>query len=104
MPKKSVTILGSTGSIGTNTVDLLLRHPELYEVKALTGNRNVGLLAEQARRLSARMAVTADKALYPELKEALSGTGTRVEAGDDAVLAAAEEEADWTMSLSLIHI
>lgn len=98
MPKKSVTILGSTGSIGTNTVDLLLRHPELYEVKALTGNRNVGLLAEQARRLSARMAVTADKALYPELKEALSGTGTRVEAGDDAVLAAAEEEADWTMS------
>lgn len=98
MPKKSVTILGSTGSIGTNTVDLLLRHPDLYEVKALTGNRNVGLLAEQARRLSARMAVTADKALYPELKEALSGTGTRVEAGDEAVLAAAEEEADWTMS------
>ncbi len=98
MPKKSVTILGSTGSIGTNTVDLLLRHPELYEVKALTGNRNIGLLAGQARRLSARMAVTADKALYPELKEALSGTGTRVEAGDDAVLAAAEEDADWTMS------
>lgn len=98
MPKKSVTILGSTGSIGTNTVDLLQRHPELYEVKALTGNRNVGLLAEQARRLSAGMAVTADKALYPALKEALSGTGIRAEAGDDAVLAAAEEDADWTMS------
>lgn len=98
MSQKSVTVLGATGSIGKSTVDLLRRSPELYHVRALTGNRNIALLAEQAKLLSAETAVTADKALYPELKEALAGTSVRVEAGDDAVLAAAEEEADWTMS------
>lgn len=98
MFQKSVTVLGATGSIGKSTVDLLRRSPELYRVKALTANRNIALLAEQAKLLSAEMAVTADKSLYPELKEALAGTSVRVEAGDEAVLAAAEEDADWTMS------
>lgn len=98
MSVKSVTILGSTGSIGKSTVDILVRNPELYKVKALTGYRNIALLAEQAKKLSAEMAVTADKDLYSELKKALQGTSIRVEAGDEAVLAAAEMDADWTMS------
>ena len=98
MSEKSVTILGSTGSIGKSTVDIIRRHPDLYRVKALTGNRNVALLAEQAVLLKAETAVTASKDKYAELKELLDGKGVRVEAGDEAVAAAAAENADWTMS------
>lgn len=94
---KKVTVLGSTGSIGTSTLDLLRRHPEQYEVVALTGNKNTALLAQQAKELRAKVAVTADKDKYAELKEALSGPGVRVEAGSDAVAFAADLDADWTM-------
>ena len=94
---KKVTVLGSTGSIGTSTLDLLRRHPEQYEVVALTGNKNTALLAQQAKELRAKVAVTADKDKYAELKEALSGTDVRVEAGSDAVAFAADLDADWTM-------
>lgn len=98
MFEKSITILGSTGSIGKSTVDIIRRHPDLYRVKALTGNRNVALLAEQAVMLKAETAVTASKEKYAELKDLLAGKGVRVEAGDEAVAAAAAEDADWTMS------
>ena len=98
MAEKSITILGSTGSIGKNTVDIIRRYPEKYQVKALTGNQNVALLAEQAVLLKAEWAVTANKAKYPELKDLLAGKGIRVEAGDEAVAAAAALDADWTMS------
>ena len=98
MSEKSITILGSTGSIGKSTVDVIRRHPDLYRVKALTGNQNVSLLAEQAVLLKAELAVTANKEKYTELKELLAGKGVRVEAGDEAVAAAAAEDADWTMS------
>lgn len=94
---KKVTVLGSTGSIGTSTLDLLRRHPEQYKVVALTGNKNTVLLAQQAKELRAEIAVTADKDKYAELKEALSGTDVRVEAGADAVAFAADQDADWTM-------
>jgi len=98
MTVKSVTILGSTGSIGKSTVDIIHRYPDLYRVKALTGNQNVSLLAEQAVLLKAEKVVTANKAKYAELKELLAGTDVRVDAGDEAVAAAAAEGADWTMS------
>ena len=98
MSVRSVTILGSTGSIGKNTVDIIRRYPEHYDVKALTGNQNVSLLAEQAKLLNAKLAVTADKSKYADLKELLSGTKVEVEAGFDAVVQAAREQADWTMS------
>ena len=78
MTEKSVTILGSTGSIGKSTVDIIRRHPDLYRVKALTGNQNVSLLAEQAVLLKAELAVTANKEKYTELKELLAGKGVRV--------------------------
>ena len=98
MSEKTITILGSTGSIGKNTVDIIRRHPDLYRVKALTGNKNVALLAQQAVALKAELAVTASKEKYVELKDALSGTGIRVKAGDEAVAQAAAEDAEWTMS------
>ncbi len=98
MAEKSVTILGSTGSIGKSTVDIVRRYPDKYRVVALTGNQNVPLLAEQAKMLRAEVAVTANKDKYSELKDLLSGTPVRVEAGFDAVIDAAKLDADWTMS------
>nr|WP_295827729.1 1-deoxy-D-xylulose-5-phosphate reductoisomerase [uncultured Azospirillum sp.] len=95
---RSVTILGSTGSVGTQTVDLVSRDPERFPVEALTANRNVALLARQARQLNARLAVVADPTAYAELKSLLSGTGIEVAAGSDAVAAAAERPADWVMA------
>ncbi|SMF73802.1 1-deoxy-D-xylulose 5-phosphate reductoisomerase [Azospirillum oryzae] len=95
---RSVTILGSTGSVGTQTVDLVSRDPERFPVEALTANRNVALLARQARQLNARLAVVADPTAYAELKSLLSGTGIEVAAGSEAVAAAAERPADWVMA------
>ncbi|CAO3422109.1 1-deoxy-D-xylulose-5-phosphate reductoisomerase [Azospirillum endophyticum] len=95
---RSVTILGSTGSVGTQTVDLVSRDPERFPVEALTANRNAALLARQARQLKARMAVVADPAAYAELKDLLSGTGIEIAAGAEAVAAAAERPADWVMA------
>ncbi len=74
-PPRRVTILGSTGSVGRNTVDLIECHRETYEVEALTAGRNVETLAEQARRLRPKLAVIGDADLYRPLKEALVGTG-----------------------------
>ena len=96
--RRSVTILGSTGSVGCNTVDLIDRQPEAFTVEALTGNRNVALLAEQARRLRPRLAVVADPGCYGALKDALAGTGIDVAAGPDAIIAAANRPAEWVMA------
>ncbi|MBM3482709.1 MAG: 1-deoxy-D-xylulose-5-phosphate reductoisomerase [Alphaproteobacteria bacterium] len=95
---RRVTILGSTGSIGCNTIDLLDRNPGTYEVEALTASGNVERLAEQARRHRARLAVTADPHRYRELKDALSGSGVRVAAGQEGLVEAASLPADWVMA------
>jgi 1-deoxy-D-xylulose-5-phosphate reductoisomerase len=95
---RRVTILGSTGSVGQSTVDLLLRNPQAFEVEALTANRNSVLLAEQARALRARFAAIADPAHYPSLKEALSGTGTETACGAQALVEAALRPSDWVMA------
>ena len=65
---RRVTVLGSTGSVGANTLDLLERNPGSYLVEALTANSNAALLAEQARRLKPRLAVVADERQYAALK------------------------------------
>jgi len=96
--RRSVTVLGSTGSIGTSTVDLLLSNPERFQVRALAGGRNVKLLAEQARGLRAELAVIADTACLPELEALLAGTGIAVAAGTASVVEAATLPADWTMA------
>ena len=91
---RRVTVLGSTGSIGSNTVDLLARNSGAYQVEALTGNRNVKLLAEQAKLLRAKMAVVADETVYGELKDRLAGTGVEAAAGANAVVEAASRPSD----------
>jgi 1-deoxy-D-xylulose-5-phosphate reductoisomerase len=95
---RRVTILGSTGSIGQNTVDLLLRNPDEFSVEALTANRNATLLAEQARRLNARFAAVSDPAEFAVLKDALSGSGIEAACGAEALVEAAERPADWVMA------
>jgi 1-deoxy-D-xylulose-5-phosphate reductoisomerase len=96
--RRRVTILGSTGSVGCQTIDLLQRAPEKYQVVALTAHRNVAKLAEQARALAAELAVIADPALYDELKAALAGTNIAVAAGAQAVVEAAQRDSDWVMA------
>jgi 1-deoxy-D-xylulose-5-phosphate reductoisomerase len=95
---RSVTILGSTGSIGTQTIDLLTAEPGRFQVRALVAGRNAALLAQQAIALSAEVAVVADSACYAELRNALAGTGIETAAGTDAVVQAAALPADWTMA------
>ncbi len=96
--RRSVSVLGSTGSIGTSTIDLLLANPDRFRVRALAGGRNVALLAQQARALNAEVAVIADVAALPELARLLAGSGVAATAGSDAVVEAASLSADWTMA------
>lgn len=98
MAVKRVTVLGSTGSVGRNTVDLLAREPDRFAVEALTANRDVKTLAAQAVALKARRAVVAEPAAYDDLKAALAGTGIEAAAGAQAVVEAAQMPAEWVMS------
>lgn len=95
---KSVCILGSTGSVGANTIDLIARTPDQFIVDALTGHSNVELLAQQAILVNARLAVIADPERYQDLKDALSGHPIEVAAGPDALVAAASRPSDWVMA------
>lgn len=97
---RSISVFGSTGSIGESTFDLLMRQggPERYRTVALTGGRNVARLAEQARSLKAELAVIAEARLLPDLRAALAGTATECAGGPMAVAEAAERPADWIMS------
>ena len=95
---RRVTVLGSTGSVGCNTLDLIERNRDRYEIESLTAHSNIALLIEQARKFRPRQAVIADERHYGTLKEALSGTGIEVGAGAGAVVEAAERPADWVMA------
>lgn len=95
---RRVSIFGATGSIGQNTIDLIARAPEAYQVVALTGGRNIAQLAADARRLGAEIAVTAHDDLLPELRAALDGSGVDCAAGTAALVEAADRPADWVMS------
>ena len=95
---RRVCVLGSTGSIGCTTVDLLAADPGRYRVEALTAHRNAGLLARQARRLKPRLAAVADPAAYSALKAELDGAPVRVAAGPEALVEAAAQPAEWVMA------
>jgi 1-deoxy-D-xylulose-5-phosphate reductoisomerase len=92
--RKRVTILGSTGSVGCNTVDIVRQRPEAFEIAALTAHTNVELLARQARELRPKLVVIADPARYAELKAALSDTNIAVAAGAEALIEAATVPSD----------
>jgi len=95
---RSVSILGATGSIGTSTIDLLLREPDRYKVEAITAQRNVEALAKAAIALKAKFAAVAEPDKLSALKDALAGTGIAAGAGESAVIEAAARPADWIMA------
>ncbi len=97
-PRRRVTILGSTGSVGSNTIDLIERNRDRFEVEALTANRNIDRLVDQALRLRPRMAVTADPECYAQLKAGLAGSGIEAAAGTEALVEAAARPAEWVMA------
>ncbi|WP_288350769.1 1-deoxy-D-xylulose-5-phosphate reductoisomerase [uncultured Thalassospira sp.] len=92
--KKSVSVFGVTGSIGTSTVDILKSHADKYSVDAVTAHRNVEALAQIARDLSAKFAVIGDPDLYDELCDALAGSGVEAGAGESALIDAAQRPSD----------
>ena len=83
--KQTVAILGSTGSIGTQTLDVIDRHSELFEVYALTAHSNIDLLVEQARIYRPEVVAIADERHYKTLREALDGLPIKVFAGADSI-------------------
>jgi 1-deoxy-D-xylulose-5-phosphate reductoisomerase len=96
--RRRVTVLGATGSVGRSTLDLVGRNPQLFEVVALTANRNAEALAELAIRHRARLAVLAEEACYRELKDRLAATGIEAAAGHAALIEAASRSADCVMA------
>jgi 1-deoxy-D-xylulose-5-phosphate reductoisomerase len=96
--RKSITILGATGSIGASTLDLVERDPAAFELVAVTAQSDVAGLAAIARRTAAKLAVIGDPTRLAQLKEALSGTGVETAAGPQAIIDAARRPADWTMA------
>ena len=97
-PPRRVSILGATGSIGENTLDLIGRDPQAYTVVALTGGRNAARLAELALKHGAELAVIADESRYNDLRARLAGTGIEAAAGSEALVDAASRSADWVMA------
>ncbi len=83
--KKHIAILGSTGSIGTQTLNVIRRNPELFEVEALVAGGNAELLIKQALEFSPNIVVIADKEKYPVVSESLQHTDTKVFAGMESV-------------------
>jgi 1-deoxy-D-xylulose-5-phosphate reductoisomerase len=98
MAVKRLSILGSTGSVGTQTLDIVAENPDLYEVCALVGGRNAQLLAAQAKQFRPAITVISDETLLPALREALAGENLATAGGRAAVLEAAARPVDWTMS------
>lgn len=98
MIRRRVSILGATGSVGSSTLDLIERHPDRFEVVALTAARNVAGLADAARRTDARLAVIDEPTLLPELRQRLEGSNCRAATGKDALSEAAAGDADWVMA------
>lgn len=94
----TLTILGSTGSVGTSTLDLVAATPEAFQIAALTANDNAEALAAQAIRFRAKFAVVANPDRYRDLKSALAGTGIEAAAGSSAVVAAAEMPSSCVMA------
>lgn len=95
---RSISVLGATGSIGTSTLDLIRRNREDWRVVALTANGDAQGLAKLAREFGAEVAVVADDAALPALREALSGTNIHAAAGGEALTDAAARGADITVA------
>ena len=95
---KQVLVLGSTGSIGKNTLEVIKLYPEKYQAAALVANQDVKTLAQQAIEFNVKAVAISDESKFQELKSLLSGTSIEVLAGEDAVCELAARGYDITMS------
>ena len=95
---KKISILGATGSIGRNTLDLISRDFDQFKVVGLTGANNIELLAESAIKFNADVVATANDSKFHDLKEMLSGHKVEVCAGINGLLEVASRKVDWVMS------
>lgn len=89
---KTITLLGSTGSIGTQALDVAALYPQRFRVHAISAHRNIKLLGEQARRFKPDKVVIADPALYSGLKTELAGVNTEIMAGAESILELASSD------------
>ena len=96
--RKTISILGATGSVGQSTLDLVARNPDRFDVLGLTANSDVEGLAAAARATNAQFAAIGRQELFADLASSLEGTKTRVGAGPDAVCEAASLGADLVMA------
>jgi 1-deoxy-D-xylulose-5-phosphate reductoisomerase len=92
MKKKQLAILGSTGSIGSQALDVVRTNSDLFEIHALTANNNISLLVEQAREFLPDAVVIGNESLYPTLKDALASLPVKVYAGAEAIAQVVESE------------
>ena len=92
MPNKKIAILGSTGSIGTQALDVVSQHPDLFEARVLTAGRRADLLIDQARRFLPDAVVIADESQYQYMQEALADLPVKVYAGEEALCQVVEGE------------
>ena len=93
-----ISILGATGSVGEQTLDLIRRNPEDWQVEVLTANGSVDKLARFAREFDARLAVVSDEGCLPQLRDALAGTGIEAAGGREALCEAAARPVDITVA------
>ena len=98
----NIAVMGSTGSIGTQTLDVMAEHPECFRASLLAAHRNWELHAHQARRFRPRAVVIADESLMPRLKEAIDGTGVKVYGGDRAIEELAADPAHDTVVAAMV--
>ena len=96
--RKKISILGTTGSIGKNTLDVIGRNPDRFEVEAVTAHHNVLDLADIARKHDAKLAVIGDETKYAELKQCLGGSGIEIAAGVSGLMEAALRPVDCIMA------
>jgi len=102
MDPKRISVLGSTGSIGTQTLDIVASNPQKFKVDTLTAGSNYNLLAEQAMRFMPRKVVIADNRLHRPLSSLLSGSGIKVESGSDAIAQAAADDGFDTVVAAMV--
>ena len=95
---KKISILGATGSIGQNTLDLISKEKDNFKVVGLTGSGNIDLLARSAIDFGADIVATADESKFSDLKGLLSGHKIEVCAGPSGILEVSRQQTDWVMS------
>jgi 1-deoxy-D-xylulose-5-phosphate reductoisomerase len=97
-PPRRISVLGATGSVGTNTLDLIARHGDAFDVDVLTAQTNVATLAALALKHRAQLAVIGAEEGYAELKARLAGSGIEAAAGSSALIEAASRPVDCVMA------